>query len=111
MTELATCKADHFELAPDNALFDLDYTGAGTATPVTEPDSGVDMEAPTVRLPLSPFYAFGQYRRRVRERFDRFQQKVHDDFATELAALDAYLDSLGILTPAPVPQKRWRWHR
>lgn len=68
--------------------------------------------AVTVRIPLSPTIAFDHFRRRAFERFGRLEQRVHDDFAQELAELDAYLDSLRILTPPQAaPQKRRRWHR
>lgn len=111
MTELA--KADRFELDPGNYLLDVDYTGEDIPAR-TEPTPEIDTEAPTIRLPLSPFYAFGHYRRRVRERFARFQQKIYDDFVTELAALDTYLDSLGITgnaTPCPDRPAKRRWRR
>lgn len=55
----------------------------------------------TVQLPILPLIDF-----------DHAMRDIRKDWARELAAVNAYLDSLSILNPAqPVAQKRRRWRR
>lgn len=90
-TELTARKADRFELAPDNYLFDVDRPAAGVVAP-TRPEAAlqIEMEMPTVLLPAFPLAGF-----------DRLRRTVRDDFRQLLDEIDDYLDALGGVPVAP----------